>query len=358
MTANLLELITESDSSRALNCLRITLGINQNGTPDQSKFLFASRALNYTIFYKTTSTDAKSPVIDTVLFFPNDYTQLEKGGPSFSLNSAKADRFLTEFANHVGVLDGRSLADDIALLTVFKATPSFDPFILKSACTKAGITMPAAYARVSNVEWDTVHESIRKTMFSIIRFGLPNDPAFTARIDSIVEKIWDGSYSGGLDPMTKNLGIADTDTTPNVFAWKGILLTQYIYGAIAYDMREKLDWVRDYTIPVDHCDPPVYSDILEKRDQAIRLIRVKTRSITTILEPHAAFIRNLNKDPRASFKDLFLNAPADYNLAANAVNKLDHALEKIGRMMVDTSPRLITSSEAVVLFNSLVKILE
>ncbi len=46
------------------------------------------------------------------------------------------------------------------------------------------------------------------------------------------------------------------------------------------------------------------------------------------------------------------------NLAANAVNKLDHALEKIGRMMVDTSPRLITSSEAVVLFNSLVKILE
>ena len=367
MDRKLLKLTLTSGSSRVFNCLAMTRAMN--GTPSsgptnqQMDCLFSVKALNYGVFFKEPADrslpNSATAAIDTLLYFPYDADKLVEGGVSISLNDRRFEAVMREFSQSFGTAAHKNAANDQAILTVFKETPSLDPYLLKSAFQQHRIEVPKAYLRITDEEWLTIRNYVRRKLSPMILFGFPKQTQQReVRIEGFIDNIWDGSDVSSLFPLLEALQINAADAGEIIFAWKGLTFFEYLYQKKTTAIRSCAGWLKDYSKPCSVLRADERSRIDGRRDEIRLALRKTLQEVVAILDRYNAAYRKLfiEKSGAGEFREFLLNCPKSYLILGNALNKIDHSVEIISRTTKDDPTKSLTLEELDTLFQCLYEV--
>lgn len=364
MDRKLLKLTLTSGSSKVFNCLSITRDIRARDGDLSSAALFSVRALNYGVFFKEPtdkSWNAKVDApVDTLLYFPYDADNLGEGGASVSLNDSRFGAVVREFTQSFGTLENRSNENDLAILDVIRASPSLDPYLLKSAFQRAGVAIPPGYLRISDDEWRTIREYVRRKLMPMIEFGLQGSGADTRRkVDGFVDRIWDGSDVSSLHPLLEALRIPLDDADDVIFAWKGLTFFEYQYERKAEELKGWAAWLKLHARPADLVRYELRSMIDGRRDEVRRTLRKHWQVVVGVLsEYHFGYNRLfVERAGAAEFKAFLGGCRRHYVALGAALNRIDHAMEIMNRMLKGDRQRSLKSDELEELFQCVVDVL-
>ena len=298
MDRKLLKLTLTSGSSKVFNSLSMTRAQSAAGTLSDQNFLFSVKALNYGIFFKeptdkSWTSKIDSPV-DTLLYFPYDAEKLTDGGVSVSLNDPRFEAVIQEFAQSFGTAEHKNADNDRKILSVLKTTPSLDPYLLKSAFQSNGIEVPKGYLQISEEEWLSIREFVRKKLKPMIAFGIDSSKGRKAvDIDALVDKIWDGTDVSCLFPLLNALQIPDSQASDVIFSWKGLTFFEYIYHNKTAVIRNCANWLKDNSRPTGALRGEDKNRMTVRRDEIRRQMRKHLQSVVSILETYRKGYRKL-----------------------------------------------------------------
>lgn len=364
MDKRLLKLTLTSGSSKVFNSLAVTKEKSEAGQVKDEDLLFSVRALNYGVYFKeptdkTWNRDVEAPV-DTLLYFPYNSDRILDGGVSVSLNDPRFTDVMKEFSQAFGTADHKNPANDRNILNVFKSTPSLDPYLLRSAFQRYGVEVPSDYLKISDEEWAAIREHVRTKLNPMIVFGMKDkSPKALARVDELVERIWDGSDVSSLFPLLEALQIGVTDAPDIVFAWKGLTFFEYQYERQVPAIRNCGSWLRDRTAPSNFVRPEERGQIEQRCGEVRRLLHKHLSTIIKILKTYREGYETLfiRKEGAGDFQTFLHDCRNHYVSLGASLNRVDHCAETLDRQLKGDFGRARRSDELLEITDCLVEIL-
>ena len=357
MDRRLLKLTLTSGSSKVFNSLSMTRAQSEAGTLSDDSYLFSVKALNYGVFFKEPTdkswTSKIDTPVDTLLYFPYDAEKLTEGGVSVSLNDPRFEAVIKEFSQTFGTSAHKNAANDRAILSILKSTPSLDPYLLKSAFQSAGIEVPKGYLQISDDEWNSIREFVRKKLQPMITFGIdPRRGGKAVDIDALVDKIWDGSDVSCLFPLLNALQIPESRAADVIFSWKGLTFFEYIYQNKTATIRNCANWLKETSRPSGVVRSEDRSRMDARRDEIRRQMRKHLQSVVSILESYRTAYNTLfiEKSGAGPFQEFLSNCGKYYVVLGASLNRLDHATEIISRTLRDDYGRALNLDDLDDLF--------
>ncbi|HLI20104.1 MAG TPA: hypothetical protein VKV32_03240 [Stellaceae bacterium] len=233
-------------SSWIFHCNAVTRRLKA-GDP-ASQLFFQCDALNYAVLTKEILARGEPPRADespigTKLFLPFEFENPEKGGRSIMLHSPKLNEFLAATVGLKREVDMEIFENDREILKTIDALPSLDAFLLRDAMALQEIAAHEAYFELSPEERAAIQRFMRDSMALMVRAAFGGEHPTQAKIDHLINTLWEAKNLIALDPLIAALRCPRDDALAIFAAWKGIIFYSFDYQRSAPKRKQLALWL-------------------------------------------------------------------------------------------------------------------
>lgn len=179
----------------------------------------------------------------TRLFLPFDSTNTTRGGMSMMCGTEMSRGELETFFN--ARLDPATIDGDLKKIEILACTPSFAPFLLRDAFERARVEVEVRHFQVSDVEVRDLKENLKAKLKPLAAMALPSSSTSVegAKLDMLVNKLWDLNDPAFLAPFAQALKIAECDTISTLYGWIGVSYFNREFTKRQMGLRAFAEWL-------------------------------------------------------------------------------------------------------------------
>lgn len=236
MSASLLKVLLASGSSSIVFDARPV----QDGADNSRASFFRHSLLKNAIVIKTGEGQTG---LRTRLFLPFDSRNTTRGGMSMMCNPDMTRGDLESFFN--ARLDPSHIDGDVKKIDILARTPSFAPFLLRDAFERANQNVDVRYFHVSESEVHDLKENLKAKLKPLAAMALPSSGSNveSAKLDMLVNKLWDLNDLDFLAPFAHALKIPREDTIATLYAWIGVSYFNREFTKRQTSLRAFAEWL-------------------------------------------------------------------------------------------------------------------
>lgn len=244
-----LRALLEAGPSRRFNVLEVTVRQQREG----GATLFRHGFLNRSIILKhldhrgrrrgnSAGQPGQRPA-NTLIYLPYDPAHPFDGGESLlygrqAFRALQADR---------GGSSGGAAADlrhDEAILDVLDDLPALNPFLLREALTRAGLSVPDAYVTPDPDIAERLQRRLHRRVRPLVIAAFANDEAAAdCALGALVEAFLQPERSAHLEPLGRALQLAPEQAPRLLSAWAGIAFFEEELARLKPAIHEFAQWL-------------------------------------------------------------------------------------------------------------------
>jgi hypothetical protein len=216
---------------------------------DQSdRFLFRNKFLNYTIFFKYSSSNigtegASDRPVSTIIYFPYDMEKPVDGGESFVYSEDNFWRFF-RYKFGTDAIDIAATEADNAVLRVFDSIPTFSPLLVELAFERSGLDIPALYVEFTSEVREKLKTQLKGRLRPLIVAAYEKQKINIERaVDDMTDKLFALRDVNDILPLVKALRIPESKALEVFSSWIGISYFEYEYTMLQLQLKDFSRWL-------------------------------------------------------------------------------------------------------------------
>lgn len=244
-----LRALLEAGPSRRFNVLEVTLRQQRQG----GATLFRHGFLNRSIILKhldhrergrgnTVAPSGQRPA-NTLIYLPYDPARPFDGGESL-LYSRQAFRALQADRGGSASVAATHLRHDEAILDVLDDLPALNPFLLREAVARAGLSVPDAYVAPDPDIAERLQRRLHRRVRPLVIAAFANDEAAAdCALGALVEAFLQPERSAHLEPLATALQLEPDEAPRLLSAWAGIVFFEEELARLKPAIHEFAQWL-------------------------------------------------------------------------------------------------------------------
>jgi hypothetical protein len=155
----------------------------------------------------------------TKIIIPIDLDNLESGGYSIFIGERNYEALITKILGP----HSRQNARDRVVLAMLDELPSFDPFLLREACTRASLVVAPCYFELSPADMKAMRAFATDEVSSLVRLSFSGSASLAAYTERLINKILATKHDVQLEPLRQTLNLSLDEFEDGLFCWKAFL---------------------------------------------------------------------------------------------------------------------------------------
>ncbi|MGH7087417.1 MAG: hypothetical protein ACREFQ_00785 [Stellaceae bacterium] len=346
----------DSGSSRVFNCNDRSRKLVQEQAKDP--YFFRQPKLHGIILIKEANVDrgsrsGGSPVVVTKLYFPYNHEDVYEGGRSIFFHDPRLLDVLNELFGLRGAeTNQEDLQHDLKVLGILDRLPSLDGFLMRDALELDGIAANENYFEVSGSERTAIQEFIRRKFEPLVRAACDGEAG--ARVDQLIEKIWEAKDKAALDPLIRAFRFPDEEALSIFASWKGINFYTYEYYRSKKERERFGLWLRDGATPRNFVSREDGEHLQQMRKATVECLRERWTAVEAIAREYDTLYTNFLRVPEGVVEFLkFLRGSRQiYWRMGDALSRLSHAVHCWESLTRGYAERRLTADKLMNVFES------
>ena len=337
---NLANLRGSASTSRVLNLARV---YNEHSDTEAwaARPLFRNPLLNRCLLIKhrlrrdETDRFRRRRYVATKILLPIDGDDLRVGGRALFVDEIG---FETSMAQAFGVGPDHP---DLQTLAVIDRLPGLDPFLLREALRRAGVTPAACYFNLSESDLAAMTAFVGEQIAPLVdlSLGIDIDLAAANPVAILTSKILSNSAGADLSALGMTLRLAPEEYEEGVFCWKGFLYYKWVLRGVIGDIGgvvESVRRARPHGRPTDQ----QHVALDRARETVHRRILATCEATTAMLKVYDDAFQGLIEEGRpTAFRDFLRDAPHLFARLGERLGAVQHIVSFWNYRMSPDRPR-------------------
>lgn len=258
-------------------------------------------------------------VTATKIVFPFSKSDLRLGGAGVFVGEPDFERTLKGRLQYAQV---GGFADDVELLLLLDALPSFDPFLMRERLRQVGIEPARCYFDVSEADASRMQKFVSSQIAALVELAFAGQAAPRELSVRLADKLMTDETAHSLEPLRATLRLSGEEYREGVFAWKGFLYYKWVVGEISpriADLARSILAARVYNASREEG-----VSFNASRQKIVRILGVTMGRIQSALGEYDEAFKSLSVGKPTAFRDFLLSAPKMFLVIGEAVGIIKH----------------------------------
>lgn len=316
-------------SPRVFNCNELTARIVAKD--ENAARFFRNKPLNTAVLIKDTVPEADRPInarpIGTKLYFPFNENNIYEGGRTIFLHEAKLEKAIVDHYGE-GALPKEALAEDLRIMSVLDRLPSLDPFLMKDAFRREGLTINDSYFEVSAETWAEIEAFMLQQFEPLVKAAFPDAMGSDERARALMDTIWEARDVDALKPLIDGLRLPAYKALDIFSSWRGIVYYSYHHQLVQTRLIELIKWLKLNDGVIAGKPPAEGREMVGMLKLVGDQLRSEWQTVDGVVRKYRAAYDKMFKTGGGSADFLaFLNGSNEtYWRLGNAIGKVNHGL--------------------------------
>jgi len=164
----------------------------------------------------------------TKIIIPIDTDNLESGGYSIFIGERNYEERIKTI---LGAQTRYNMRDRV-VLAMLDDLPSFDPFLLREACTKANLVVAPCYFELSPADMKAMRAFATDEVSSLVRLSFSGSASLVVYTERLINKILATKHDVQLEPLRQTLNLSHDEFEDGLFCWKAFLYYKWSQNAV------------------------------------------------------------------------------------------------------------------------------